>query len=471
MDIRPRFIRDRLTLWYVGIFGAVLGIYICGACVLQYWQLSDQLHHAEIEDLETVEGLLYFTPYGRLLLHEDYHSHPQSRLLLDRYMEVLSPNGEVLFRNERLRNMYLDGAPIPREGEIGYVSRRMRLADGTPVLAISHLHIFEGKPLLIRLAYSTGPLRARLFEFLGLLLLAMPLALIAAGFAGYRVAGKALNPLEQMARQTEQITATRLNDRIPVDNPSDELGHMARVLNGLLARLGESFEKLQHFTSDVSHELRTPLAAMRSVGEVGLQEDQSTEKYRDIIGSMLEEVARLTSMIDTLLTIAHADSGAIELQRSVFPIMDMVQESVGVVSVLAEDKKQTISVEGDSSISVFADRSFLRMAVINLLDNAVKYSPAGSSIRLRLSRAETPDNQVGLAQLAIEDEGPGIPEDKASRVFDRFYRVDEGRTRDAGGAGLGLAIAKWAVEVHGGAISLSPRLPNGSIFFILLPAA
>jgi heavy metal sensor kinase len=471
MRLRPRFIRDRLTLWYVGIFGAVLGIYICGACILQYWQLSDQLHHAEIEDLETVEGLLYFTPDGRLLLHEDYHSHPQSRLLLDRYMEVLSPNGEVLFRNERLSSMYLDGPPTLHEGQVGYASKRMHLADGTPVLVISHLHFFDGKPLLIRLAYSTEPLRERLFEFIGLLMLAMPLALIAAGFAGYRVAGKALNPLEQMASQTEQITAMRLNERIPVDNPNDELGHMARVLNELLARLGESFEKLQHFTSDVSHELRTPLAAMRSVGEVGLQEDHNAEKYRDIIGSMLEEVARLTSMIDTLLTIAHADSGAIELQRSIFPMMELVQESVGVVGVLAEDKKQAISVVGDNEISVCADRSFLRMAVINLLDNAVKYSPSESTISLILSDGKNSPHQTEFVQLAIEDEGPGIPEDKASHVFDRFYRVDEGRTRDAGGAGLGLAIAKWAVEVHGGTISLTPRLPNGSIFSIRLPKA
>ena len=471
MRLRPRFIRDRLTLWYVGIFGVVLAIYICGACLLQYWQLSEQLHHAEIEDLETVEGLLYFAPDGRLLLRDDYHSHPESRLLLDRYMEVLSPGGEVLFRNERLRNMNLDGAPAAHEGEVGYASRRMRLADGTPVLGITHLHILQGRPLLIRLAYSVEPLRARLLEFLALLLLAMPLALIAAAVAGYRVAGKALNPLEQMARQTEQITARRLNERIPVDNPEDELGHMALVLNELLARLGESFEKLQHFTSDVSHELRTPLTALRSVGEVGLQGDHSTEKYRDIIGSMLEEVARLTSMIDTLLTIAHADSGAFELKRSAFPMMDLVKESVAVVGVLAEDKRQTISVTGDDGISVCADRSFLRMAVINLLDNAVKYSPAGSTIRLVLSGAETSDNPGGSVRLAIEDEGPGIPEDKASLVFDRFYRVDEGRTRDAGGAGLGLAIAKWAVEVHGGVITLEPRLPNGSTFSIRLPAA
>jgi heavy metal sensor kinase len=471
MRSRPTYIRDRITLWYVGIFGVVLAIYVCGACILQYWQLSDQLHHAEIEDLETVEGLLYFTPDGRLFLHEDYHSHPESRLLLDRYMEVLSPTGQVLFRNDRLHGMDLGGTPDDREGNVGYESKRIRLADGTPVLAISHLHLFQGKPLLIRLAYSTEPLSSRLLELIGLLLLAMPAALIVAAFAGYRVAGKALNPLEHMARQTEQITAQRLNERIPVDNPNDELGHMARVLNGLLARLGESFEKLQRFTSDVSHELRTPLAAVRSVGEVGLQEDHSTEEYRDIIGSMLEEIARLTAMIDTLLTIAHADSGEVVLHRTAFNLNELVLESIAVVGVLAEDKKQTILMAGESLLSISADRNFLRMAVINLLDNAVKYSPSGSTIRLRLSDSNDTSDQPQFVELAIEDEGPGIPEDKAARVFDRFYRIDEGRTRDAGGAGLGLAIAKWTVEEHGGTITLQPRSPYGSAFYIRLPIA
>lgn len=471
MRFRPRYIRDRLTLWYVGIFGAVLGIYICGACILQYWQLSDQLHHAEIQDIETAEGLLYFTSDGHLLLHDDYHSHPQSHLLLDRYMEVLSPDGRVLLRNDRLHGMDLGGAPVPREGEIGYKSRRMRLDDGTQVLAISHLHLLQGAPLLIRLAYSTEPLTERLVEFAGLLLLALPVALIVAGFGGYRVAGKALNPLEQMARLTEQITAMRLDERIPVDNPNDEFGHMSRVLNGLLARLGESFEKLQHFTSDVSHELRTPLASIRSVGEVGLQDEHTREQYRDIIGSMLEEVAKLTAMIDTLLTIAHADSGAVELHRTTFSLHDLVQESVAIVSVLAEDRKQTILVEESSQLGVSADRSFLRMAVINLLDNAVKYSPTGSTIHVNVKSSEPGPDGLTFVGVVIGDEGPGIPQDKAERVFDRFYRVDEGRTRDAGGAGLGLAIAKWAVEAHGGSICLEPRFPNGSAFSIWLPTA
>jgi signal transduction histidine kinase len=138
--------------------------------------------------------------------------------------------------------------------------------------------------------------------------------------------------------------------------------------------------------------------------------------------------------------------------------------------VLAEEKRQIVEVSGESQHDVFADRAFLRMAVINLLDNAVKYSPAGSTIRLTLCDGTTSAEQNSFVEVVIEDEGPGIPEEKAARVFDRFYRVDEGRTRDAGGAGLGLAIAKWAVEAHGGAIRLKPRLPNGSVFSIWLPA-
>jgi heavy metal sensor kinase len=341
----------------------------------------------------------------------------------------------------------------------------MRLADGTHVLAISHYHPVQGHRVLIRLAYSTEPLRRLLVEFLVVLMLVLPLAVVAAGLAGYRMAGKAMNPLIAMTNLTEQITASRLSSRIPVENPNDEFARLARVLNGLLERLDEAFQKLRRFTSDVSHELRTPLTSMRSVGEVGLQHRHNDAEYKDIIGSMLEEVARLSSMVDTLLTIAHADSGSIELNRTVFPIMELVEESVGVVGVLAEEKKQTIVVAGDNALAVSADRAFLRMAVINLLDNAVKYSPAGSAIHVLLE----PSQEERYVKVAIADEGPGIPKSEASRVFDRFYRLDEGRTREEGGAGLGLAIAKWSVEAHGGEILLDSEPGRGSAFTIRLP--
>ncbi len=471
MQLQLRNIRTQLTLWYIAIFSLLMGLYICCACSVQYWQLNDQLYHAEVQELETIEGLLYFTADGHLMLHEDYHSRPESKLLLDQLMEVLDSNGQVVFRNEKLHGVELGGRPVPHEWGVGYYARRLRLSNGIHTLAISHIHRLNGRPYLIRIAYSTEPLRLRYFELLGLLAVMLPIALIAAGFAGYRVAGKALNPLEEMARLTEQITANRLSDRIPIDNPDDELGHMARVLNGLLSRLEESFNKLQRFTSDVSHELRTPLASIRSVGEVGLQHSLEKEGYRDVIGSMLEEVSRLTSMVDTLLTIAHADSGSIRMCRAVFPLMDLVEESVGVVSVLAEDKKQTVSVDGDATISVSADRGFLRMAVINLLDNAVKYSPPGSVINVSLKTQEVKRRGRRVVQLSIEDDGPGIPANEMHRVFDRFYRVDEARTRDVGGAGLGLAIAKWAVEANGGTILLHAAPENGAVFTIQLPVA
>ena len=469
MTVRISHIRSRLTLWYVAVFGLLFAAYICTACFLQYWQLKQQLYHAEVQDMETVQGLLYFTADGQLSLHEGYFNRPESRLLLDRLLEVLDSNGRVLFRNLKLNGNTLGGRLLPDEGTNGFSPRSLRLADGTPVLVISHAHVLQETPVLIRLAYSTKPLRLQSLQLLGLLTLVLPIALIAAGFAGYRFVIRVLDPLEQMARLTERITARRLNERIPVKNPEDELGHMALVLNGLLERLQESFEKLQRFTSDVSHELRTPLAAVRSVGEVGLQEEHDAEKYRDIIGSMLEEVAKLTAMIDTLLTIAHADSGAIQLQQTTFALMDLVQEAVAVVGVLAEDKEQTLSVTGDQRALVCADRAFLRMALVNLLDNAVKYSPASSSIHVSLRIVGSDTEPAQFAELAIQDEGPGIPEGAQRRVFDRFYRLDEARSRDSGGFGLGLPIAKWAVEAHGGTINVKTSFPTGAIFYIKLP--
>jgi len=471
VTFRISHIRSRLTLWYVAIFGLLFAVYICTACLLQYWQLKQQLYHAEVQDMETVQGLLYFTADGQVSLHEEYFNRPESRLLLDRLLEVLDSNGHVLFRNRKLDGNTLGTRLLPDEGVNDFTPRSFRLADGTPVLVISHVHVLQETPVLIRLAYSTEPLRLQSLQLLGLLTLILPIALIAAAFAGYRFAIKVLNPLERMAGLTEHITARRLNERIPVKNPEDELGHMALVLNELLERLQESFEKLQRFTSDVSHELRTPLAAIRSVGEVGLQEEHDAEKYRDIIGSMLEEVAKLTAMIDTLLTIAHAESGAIQLQQTTFALMDLVQEGIAVVGVLAEDKKQTLSVTGDQGALVHADRAFLRMALINLLDNAVKYSPSGSSIHVSLHIVGSDTGPGQFLELAIQDEGAGIPEGAQQRVFDRFYRLDEARSRDSGGFGLGLPIAKWVVEAHEGTINVKTSFPTGAIFCIKLPVA
>ena len=244
---------------------------------------------------------------------------------------------------------------------------------------------------------------------------------------------------------------------------------MAAVLNELLERLERSFHQLRDFTSDVSHELRTPLASIRSLGEVGAQGNYEASKYRDIIGSMLEEVSRLTGMVDTLLTIAHAESGALLLKRSAIPIDEVVLEAVSIVRVLAEDKRQTIMLSVEDRPAISADRSFLRMALVNLLDNAVKYSPGSTDIRVFVRAATTDAVEPAMVEISVEDQGPGIPEVMRERVFDRFFRLDESRNSEAGGTGLGLAITKWAVEAHGGRVTVGSTGKEGAVFSMLLP--
>jgi len=232
----------------------------------------------------------------------------------------------------------------------------------------------------------------------------------------------------------------------------------------LLQRLEDSFSQLKRFTSDASHELRTPLASLRSIGEVSLQSDRSTEEYREVIASMLEEVRRLTHLVDRLLAIARADSGEISLQLSSFSCFYLAQEVADLVEILAEDKQQTIRVSGNREIAVRADRGILRQAILNLVANAIKFSPEGSEILIAVRQLSG-----DLAEIAISDRGPGITAAEQARIFDRFYRTDEGRSRKNGGAGLGLSIAKWAIEVHAGSIGVLPRPDGGNCFYVRLP--
>lgn len=464
MRVGPRQLRTRLTLWYVTGLAALLVLAWGGTCGLLFWQLRNQLGHFSVEEIETVEGLLYFTPGGQVQLKEDYHNHPESKDVIDRYLEVRGSDGAVLYRNERLGGLALGEPPFPGEGVGGYSERSERLADGTRVRVVSREHILDGRPLLIRLAHSEEPLYARLRDLFLASLVVLPMVLLAAWLAGYGLARRALSPIEKMASQAREITPENLHARLPVDDTDDELGQLAKVFNETLDRLERAFEQLRRFTSDASHELRTPLAMIRSVGEVGLQKTGSRADYRDIIGSMLEEVNRLTSLIDNLLTISRADSGHIQLQKTAIPVMDLVREAAALFEILTEEKAVRIEIEGDERAQVQGDPIFLRQAFVNLIHNAVKYSPVGERISVRVPNAED-----GRVLVEIEDHGPGIPREDQPRIFDRFYRVDKARWRESGGAGLGLSIAKWAVEAHGGDITVSSELNHGCIFGVALP--
>lgn len=427
--------------------------------------MSRQLARFAIQDLETIEGLLYFAPDGSLRLNEEYHNHAESRKVLERLVEVLALDGAVLYRNERLGLDELGGRPFAGEGVDRYSPRTVRMQDGSSVFVVSRRHIMAGRTMLIRVGYREDTVSSRIRDFVTAALTTLPILLAITALFGFQLARRSLLPIADMARLAAQITAEDLQKRLPIGNPGDEIAQLGLVINDLLDRLDRAFEQLRRFTSDASHELRTPLAAIRSVGEVSLQSDKTPEQYRDTIGSMLEEVTRLTTLIESLLTVSRADGGQIALTYSVFSPHQVVKEVVALIEVLAEERDQTIVVSEDPLATMKGDRPLLRQALVNVLHNATKYSPRGGKITV-----STGISEPGWIAIRIADNGPGIAVEHRDKIFGRFYRIDDARTRETGGSGLGLAIARWSVEAQGGHISVEDG-DEGAVFVISLNAS
>ncbi|HYL98856.1 MAG TPA: ATP-binding protein [Blastocatellia bacterium] len=464
--VRPQNVRIRLTLWYVVVLAGALLVYGVSTSALLVFQLRGQLDHRAIEDLETIKGLLSFGSNGKVFFRSDDGDHSYPTKMQDPLIEVLAEDGTLIYRNELLGNRSLGGPPEPGEMSGSYSERSIRLSDGMPVRLVSKRYTLEGHPTMVRLGLSEEELWRHLWQVVAGLLAGLPLVLILAGGGGYFLARHALSPIERMARRAHEINADRLSARLDVENPRDELGLLAMAFNNTFSRLECSFEQLRRFTSDAAHELRTPLTAIRSVGEVALQKRGGLDHYREAIGSMLEEVDRLSRLVNSLLMIARADSAQIQLHRTNVPVLSFVLETASVLEVLAEEKGQSLLIEGDDGVQVQADPVILRQVLISLLDNAIKYSCIGGSISVRVLCA----SKQNIA-IEVEDSGPGIAAEHRDKIFDRFYRVDEGRSREAGGTGLGLAIAKWGADAHGGHLELDCPAPGGCVFRLLLPAS
>jgi heavy metal sensor kinase len=464
MRLRPRDVRSRLTVWYVLVLAGLLALYGIVASLFLMLSLRENFDQNLVKDVEIVEGMLAKGPNGGVSLQASHPDAAEPRI--GNFIEVWSPQGVLLYRSPALQGQSLGGPPRQDEGLQDPSPFTSRLPNGTRIRLASSIYFVEDRPVTLRVAYSEERLWRELGEFGEVLLLGFPLAVLLAGFGGYALARKALSPVDSMATQAKRISADRLADRLSIENPGDELGKLGTVFNDMLGRLQAAFDQLRRFTADASHELRTPLTAMRSVGEVALQEQRSPTEYRDVIGSMLEEVDRLSRLSESLLMLSRGDAGRVPLRKEPIPLFHVAKGAVGIVEVLAEEKHQQIDVRGDETVVVDADRLILRQAIINLLDNAIKYSPPESRIIVRVEREAN-----GEVCLEVVDKGTGIPSEHQPYVFDRFYRVDKARTREWGGAGLGLSITRWAVEAHGGVITLKSGEGRGTTFRISLPVA
>jgi heavy metal sensor kinase len=254
-----------------------------------------------------------------------------------------------------------------------------------------------------------------------------------------------------------------LSQRLHVPNPQDELGQLGAVFNEMLQRLENSFEELRRFTADASHELRTPLTALRATGELAMRGQRDPVRLWETIGDMLEDAQRLQDLVESLLLLARAEANARPLSRAPVACGTLAREAAERLRVLAEEKQQQLQVELTEDPVVPADAGLLRHAVMNFIHNAIRYTPAGGRITVRCYRRHHE------AVIAVEDSGEGIAPEHQPHVFERFYRVDKSRSRIEGGAGLGLAIARAAVERHEGRIELESTPGKGSLFRIVLP--
>jgi heavy metal sensor kinase len=446
MILHPRTIRTRLTLWHAAVLTVIVFTFSAGIFFFVRVRLLEDLDAQLRRDLATIETTYREAPTEL--------SEADSRAGI-KLFEV-TQGDQILYRTEAW-------------GERG-LSRAVR-ADATAATSWSSPEGASYRALAspyatlrISVAADETALHRTLWTLGIILALGIPCAMALAIAGGWFLAGRVLAPVGVMAERAKKITADSLGERLPVDNPADEFGRLATVFNETLARLQDSFERLRRFTADASHELRTPLTAMRSVGEVALHDSLEPAAYRDVIGSMLEEVERLTALVESLLTLTRVDSTRIQLAREVVDLGTLAANATEHVRVLAEEKEQTLSVQTNGAISVECDAALLRRGIVNLVDNAIKYTPRNGAIQVSVGVLAS-----GEAAIEVKDNGPGIAPIHHERIFERFYRVDSARSRSAGGLGLGLAIARSTVEVNGGRIEVESDEGRGSVFRVVLP--
>src|SRR5438445_2718632 len=416
-------------------------------------QFDDQLH----DDFEAAEGYLSATDDGRVAWSGESRHDPDNDQ--DRGSDVWLASGQQVYRSGTSASL----PPVALAATTAQPRYESIVANGRPWRTLTGTSLVGGRAVVLRVSRAEARLRTQLWEILVVLVLGLPIVVVLAGVGGYVLARRALTPIDHLASEARRITAERLHERLSVPNQHDEIGRLAAVINDTFARLESSFDQLRRFTADASHELRTPLSVIRGIGEAGLGETRTPAQYKEVIGGMLEEVDRVSTLVDTLLRLSYGDAGTVRLSRESIDLGQLVRDVVSSLGILAEERHQRLDINASDGVRVTADRLVLREAITNVIDNAIKYSPRASKIDVRV---ETTRNQ---ALVTVLDQGSGVPAEYRERVFDRFFRLDEARSRDSGGTGLGLAIAKWAVEANGGHIRVDNGAQGGSVFRIELP--
>jgi heavy metal sensor kinase len=457
-------IRVRLTAWYVLLLAVILAAFGTGVYLLMrhslYQNLEESIENRAAALAETVQII-----GGQPFLAEQQGASIAEEI--EHFNRVFDSSGEVTSDTTGgIGSVPINEAAIADTLTGGRVSYRVRAGPEEDSMLVWTFPVLrEGRIVgVLEVGQSDDDASETLATLLLIMGIAYPVTLVLAGFGGAFLASRALAPVGEITDLAHRLSAEDLRQRLDLSLPDDEIGRLARTFDEMIGRLDEAFRRQRQFTADASHELRTPLTIIKGRIDVSLEREREPQAYRKVLVEVNEEVDRLIRLTGSLLTLTRADAGQIPLVLEVVEVGEIVTGVIEQVRPAAVAKGVELVMEhGLPPVSIEADEDLLLQLMLNLVDNAIKYTPSGGQVSVSW---ELNESQVAMTVL---DTGIGIPPEHVDRLFDRFYRVDAARSRNDGGVGLGLAISRWIALAHGGDISVESTVGTGSAFTVLLP--
>jgi len=456
-------LRFQLAAWYLAFFSV---LFVLLGLVL-YTVLSRSLER------RLDEALLTETNTAAALLHEELEEmHGDAQAAAYGVIAEMQPRSSVVAILQD-KTMLASSAPVPPVS-LKMAAEKVLASGGADSIwrmrdwgkygargAARPVNI-AGRKFVVMAVQSLDSIAQQLQVVRDTLWVAIPLLLAAAGIGGYILARRGLAPLDSMAEQSRKITGDSLHTRLEIGDAAEELSTLAASFNELLSRLDQSFESMRRFVQDASHELRTPLAVIQGEADVALSRDRSAVEYKESLATIQEESRRLSRLVDDLLNLASADAGHVQLRVEELYLNDLLAECCRSVRPLAVARNIELECLSGSDVALRGDEELLRRMILNLLDNAIRYTPPGGHVT---AAVETEGSEV---RIRVADTGIGIAPEASSHVFERFYRADKARSRQEAGFGLGLSIVKWIAESHHGAVELASQPGRGSTFTVHL---
>jgi len=477
-------VRARLTVWYSGVLAVVL-VLVTATTYLIVRKASMQRTdsdlevladsflvtvHAELEDASETGAAAILSAVRQSMI--EHHSNSDAFVVLGPGDEIVTTSDGLIPAGTNPDTSVaraMDTSAIQNFGKrSGHKEAKLETirVERTRLRAYSRPFSARGQDYVLIILHSLQSQNEMLETIRLTFAWMILLGLLLAGTGGYFLARKSLEPVVAMGAHARRIGATNLHERLPVLNANDELGQLAMIFNDLLDRLDQSFERQRRFIADASHELRTPLAILRGEAEVAMsQPGRTAEDYLESLGILQEETARLTKIVEDLFTLTRADSGQYSLSPQDVYLEEVVADCAHSARTLAREKNIELRVEASSECLVRGDQILLRRMILNLLDNAIKYTAEGGRVEIACRATK-----MGC-EVDVTDTGQGIPSELQARIFERFFRADPARSRSGreGGAGLGLSIALWIAQAHHGRLELVRSDAGGSHFAAYLP--